>query len=176
LFRPQVIKNPNVLYLDFDGVLHPQDVYVHPKRGVYLAPTYAGHSLFENVPVLVEALADFPSVKVVLSTSWVPGRGFAQTLKRLPPELRERVIGATFHSQHMLHENWVAIARGYQILADVGRRRPSNWVALDDDYADWPEEHLHRLVKCDPLLGVSRLGAVAELRVHLERWEAQRQR
>jgi len=129
-----------------------------------------GHSLFENVPLLLETLAPFPQVKVLLSTSWVPVRGYGKTLKRLPLALRERIIGATFHSEHMLHENWSAIARGYQILGDVGRRRPARWVALDDDFEDWPEEHANKLVKTHEMLGMRRPGAVEELVGHFKSW------
>jgi hypothetical protein len=36
-----------VLYLDFDGVLHPDEVYWHPRRGAYLREDLvaAGHAL-----------------------------------------------------------------------------------------------------------------------------------
>ena len=30
------VRASHLLYLDFDGVLHPEDVLWHPKRGVYL--------------------------------------------------------------------------------------------------------------------------------------------
>lgn len=44
-----------VLYLDFDGVLHHEDVWWHPRRGVYIRTP--GHQLFEHVPLLEEVLA-----------------------------------------------------------------------------------------------------------------------
>ena len=160
----------HLLYLDFDGVLHPSDVYWHPRRGVYLHPGVQGHALFENVPLLLEALEPFSRVKVVLSTSWVPARGYAKTVKRLPSALRDRIIGATFHSGYMLHETWRAIARGYQVLGDVGRRRPKRWVALDDDFEDWPAEHADKLVKTHDRLGLRRPGAVEELVRHFKSW------
>lgn len=165
-------RGSQLLYLDFDGVLHPAEVYWHPRRGVYLHPSVQGHRLFENVPLLLEALAGFPKVQVVLSTSWVPSRGFGKTLKRLPLELRARVIGSTFHSEHMLHERWASIGRGYQVLADVERRRPARWVAVDDDVVDWPDEYVGRLVKTDPVLGLRRLGATDELISHFASWAA----
>jgi hypothetical protein len=159
-----------VVYLDLDGVAHPSEVYRHPKRGIYIDPCLAGHTLFENLPLLVDALQQFPEVRVVLSTSWVPTLGFGRTLKKLPLPLRPRVIGATFHSQYMRRADWDRVPRGYQILGDVSRRRPTHWVALDDDDVEWPEEHRCKLVKTDEIMGLRRQGALDELMTHLRSW------
>lgn len=58
-----------VLYLDFDGVLHHEDCWWHPRKGPYLHQT--GYQLFQHVGLLEETLAPYPQVKIVLSTSWV---------------------------------------------------------------------------------------------------------
>ena len=160
----------HLLYLDFDGVLHPEDALWHPRRGVYLGPKSHGHALFEHVPLLVTALEPFPHVQIVLATSWVRHRGFAATLKRLPATLQSRVVGATHHSV-MQDKNWLVLPRWQQILGDVGRRRPARWVSLDDDYEGWPVEHLDKLVKTDGTLGLSRQGAITELQQKLAQWQ-----
>jgi hypothetical protein len=59
-----------VLYLDFDGVLHPEDVWRRPGWGPYVASP-PGHQLFEHADLLVELLAPYPDLRIVLSTSWV---------------------------------------------------------------------------------------------------------
>ena len=159
-----------MLYLDLDGVLHPEDVHWHPKRGVYLGATRVAHTLFEHAPLLVDLLSDFPMVLIVLSTSWVRHRGFAYTVKRLPGALQRRVVGSTYHNRYMQSENWLALPRGAQVLGDVGRRKPRHWVALDDDFDDWPEGHLDKLVKTHPLTGLARPGAVDELRAAFATW------
>lgn len=84
-----------VIYLDFDGVLHSDEVYQNHRGRVYLLGR--GH-LFEQVPVLVDALAPYPNVRIVLSTSWVRLKGYGWVLERLPGGLRSRVIGATWYS------------------------------------------------------------------------------
>lgn len=61
-------KCQNILYLDYDGVLHPEDVYRHPRRGIYFGQTGAGHALFENCDVLIQVLAPYPEVRIALST------------------------------------------------------------------------------------------------------------
>jgi len=142
-----------VLYLDFDGVLHPDDVWRRRGTGVYLAEKYPGHTLFENTPTLVEALAGYPEVRIVLSTSWVRVLRYSHVCKRLPQALRERVVGATFHTA--MHRDWFeSLTRGEQVLRDVSRRGPASWVALDDDADGWGEHADGHLVHCDSELGL----------------------
>lgn len=45
--RPQGSDEP-ILYLDYDGVLHHEDVWWHRRRGAYVKP--AGFTLFEHAP------------------------------------------------------------------------------------------------------------------------------
>jgi len=90
--------SPPVLYLDFDGVLHREDVYRHPKRGIYLGLKGARHALFEHAGLLEELLQPYPDVGIVLWTSWVRVLSFSKARCRLPVALSERVVGATFHS------------------------------------------------------------------------------
>ena len=42
-----------------------------------------------------------------------------------------------------------------QILADVQRRKPRHWIALDDDIEDWPPLAISNLVACDGTTGLS---------------------
>lgn len=125
-----------ILYLDYDGVLHPEPVYRHPRGGMYFGVEHAGHSLFEHAELLVEALAPYPKVAIVLSTSWVRVLGYSQAMAYLPEALRSRVIGATFHSAMNKFE-FDAMTRGAQVLADATRRSATSWVALDDDEDGW---------------------------------------
>lgn len=153
-----------VLYLDFDGVLHHEDVWWHPRRGVYV--NTPGYQLFEHVPLLEEVLAEFPEVKIVLSTSWVRYQRFSGSAKRLSPFLRERVIGATFHTR-MSRSGFENLPRGIQVLNDVARRRPRHWVALDDDVENWVPEYRDFLIPCDKVLGISAPGVLDALRQRL---------
>lgn len=155
-----------ILYLDFDGVLHPEYCYWHPRKGPYLkAP---GHSLFEHLPVLEELLAPYPQVKIVLSTTWVQTYRFNGTARKLGPILRERVIGATYHTG-MNRENFRDIPRGLQVWADVARRQPSGWVAIDDDDLNWPVWSRDRLVRTDGLLGLGEERTQYELSGKLQK-------
>lgn len=157
-------QGETVLYLDFDGVLHHEDVWWHPRRGVYIKTP--GYQLFEHVPLLEEALAEFPELKIVLSTSWVRYQRFSGSAKRLSPSLRERVIGATFHSR-MNRQVFESLPRGIQVMNDVARRKPRNWVALDDDLENWVPEYRNYLIHCDNVLGISAPGVLDALKQRL---------
>jgi len=149
-----------VLYLDLDGVVHHHAVY-QGRRGIHMSVTESpGRSLFEWADVLAELLRPFPSVHLVLSSSWCRRPGYARTIKRLPPELRARFIGGTFHRR--LHGpdpgaeiEFASLPRGVQVINDVARRRPRDWLALDDDDRGWPAEHRGHLVLCNGELGIS---------------------
>lgn len=153
-----------VLFVDFDGVLHNENVRWDPGRGLYLAAP-ARYSLFQHAELLREVLAPHPEVAIVLSTHWVRLYGFSQTAKHLPHALRERIIGATF-SPEMPHlkDALAAMPRGLQVLSDVQRRQPRDWLAIDDDVIGWPEAHLHQLIQSDPYEGISAPAVLQELK------------
>lgn len=164
-----------LLYLDLDGVVQHDAVFWHPRRGPFVHPYQApGRTLFEWIPQLIEALAHFPEVRIVLSSTWCIRPGYGKTLKHLPLTLRSRFIGGTFHKRHHGADPWMlesfrSTPRGLQIWVDVQRRKPRHWLALDDDVADWPSFALENLVACDGSTGLSCLRVQRELRQKLLR-------
>lgn len=157
-----------LLYLDFDGVLHPADVWLGSDGRMRLGQGGDGHALFEHAQCLADLLAPHDDVMVVLSTSWVSGLGFDQALAQLPAALSQKVIGATFDpARH--GKGFGDVARGYQVQADALRRQLRDWVALDDDARDWPEEDIERLIRTDPMLGLNTLTTLSRLRSWLAR-------
>jgi hypothetical protein len=64
----------NIIYLDYDGVLHDEEVYWHPNRGVVLDTP--GRTMFGWESIRLELLMPYPNVRIVLSTSWVPMRSY----------------------------------------------------------------------------------------------------
>lgn len=151
-----------MLYLDFDGVLHPEDVWRHPTRGIYLGPGGAGHQLFENAQLLQDLLGPYPQVSIVLSTSWVRVLRFSKAKAFLPPDLASRVVGATFHSG-MDDAAWSDLPRGKQVERDVARRQPSEWVAIDDTNEGWSGSAGSHLVLTDPVEGIRKPAVLARL-------------
>lgn len=158
-------RNELILYLDFDGVLHHENALWHPRKGAYLSAP-PGYVLFQHVELLQQILAPYPEVRIVLSTSWVRAYGCYGAAKRLPPSLRSRVIGATFHSA-MIEQSFVDAPRGMQVWRDVQRRQPRDWIALDDDYLNWPGWCRDKFVRTHEFEGISAPDVEAEFRQKL---------
>lgn len=160
-----------ILYLDYDGVLHHENVLWHPSRGAYAGPP--GFGLFEHASLLEELLSPYPQMSIVLSTAWVRTYGCYGSAKRLPPGLRARVIGATFHSR-MDRATFIAKPRGQQVIEDVLRRCPYAWIALDDVDEGWSSEVRPNVVITDEKLGLNTPTTVQTVKALLERIHSRR--
>lgn len=160
-----------VLYVDFDGVLQPEPVFWHPRRGTYLHPSLVadGHSLFEHAPLLEQLLEPYPDLRIVLSTSWVRQFRFLRTSKFLTPGLQARCVGATFHTR-MDRREFDELLRGQQVLADVTRRRPSVWLALDDTDEGWHASQRDNVIITDMIQGIAEPTVLGRLTRALERF------
>lgn len=155
-----------LLYLDFDGVLQHENVLWHPRVGPYLSAP-PGYVMFQHAELLEELLEPYPEVLIVLSTSWVRRYGCSKTAKNLRPALRARVIGATYHSRMDL-DSFAATPRGLQVWADVVRRQPKDWLALDDDYLDWPAWCRDKYIRTHEHEGIAEPSVLAEFKWKLE--------
>jgi hypothetical protein len=156
-----------ILYLDFDGVLHHENCFWHPKIGAYLSAP-EGYVLFQHAELLEQLLAPYPQLKIVLSTSWVHLYGCFKTAKNLRPALRSRVIGATSHSSMRDYE-FFQLPRGMQVCFDVAKRRPRDWLAIDDADEGWPGHSLPHYVRTHKQDGISDPAVLAEFKEKLQR-------
>ena len=162
-----------VLYLDLDGVVHHEKVLWHPRKGIYMSQyEAAGHSLFEWVPILESVLQPHPAVALVLSSTWCIRPGYSATLKRPPATLSARFIGGTYHKRVHGVDPWNltmfrTTPRGVQVQEDAQRRKPQQWIALDDDLEDWPDSCRQNLVACEGTTGLSNPEVQHELREKL---------
>lgn len=154
-----------VLFLDFDGVLHP-DAAFRTKLGIELR---AEGELMMHAPILYDLLQEFPTVKISLSTSWVRMLGYQRARAVLPENLRDRTLSATWHSRmrNTAREGYDMFTRYEQICGAVTRAGITRWVAIDDDPDfSWPSGD-SRLVRCDPDQGLGNLSTQEELRSKL---------
>lgn len=113
--NPVLLRSPRniVLFLDFDGVLHPG-----------FTETFCHRHKLENI------LRDIPTVDVVVSSDW--RRADMNYLKGLFSEdVRERIIGRTgyLEGRHARYREIVEFCRTHNI---------QRWLALDDDGALFP--------------------------------------
>jgi hypothetical protein len=126
-----VIRTP-VLFLDFDGVLHP-------GSGL-------GDTRFVHVNAL-EATLSRLEVRIVISSSWRFHFPLEDILQVLPTGLSQRVVGATGPA-HI--GRW---ARFHEIKAWIDRHEPgADWRALDDAVFEFPKS-CPQLIACHPQEG-----------------------
>jgi len=146
-----------ILFLDYDGVLHPD-------------PCPDAARLFEHAPRLVHALGTFPQVAVVLSTAWRQGRSYEQLLAPLPAALQERTIGVTPNfSDFTSAAALIPYRRQAECLRWMHQNRleDESWLALDDRPSGFTP-YCENLIACDPQSGFD-AAVSARLRSALER-------
>jgi hypothetical protein len=153
-----------VIFLDFDGVIHRGQSY-RTRRGI-VSGDPKRVTLFEFAPLLDELLQPYPGVEIVLSTSWVPTLGFNRAKAFLPMGLRQRVVGATYHSRYADAFAWPSIGRGIQVLRYVQVHRLQRWLAIDD-HDDGSEGYEEHFVKCNGESGLGDSETVEVLRCKL---------
>lgn len=135
--------NRAVLFLDFDGVLHP-DGEAALDENFRLLPNA---NLFCWLKILNEILEPHPDVQIVVSSDW---RRFFddENLVRLLGPLGSRFAGVV---------ETLGSPRSQEILGEAARRSIERWVALDDHVSvhEAAKEDC-RFIACDPRLGVSK--------------------
>jgi len=131
-----------IVFLDFDGVLHPDPCRDHTR-------------LFEHAPRLAAALAPFAQLAVVLSTAWRTEHGAQALAMQLPPALRQRVVGATRAFHEIDRRPALAAYRRQAECQDwIDREQPQRcWFALDDR-PDQFEPYCDRLIATDGQRGL----------------------
>ena len=109
------------LFLDFDGVLHAD---------------FAGNEYFCHVPKLVDALAEFPDVRIVISSTWRLNRSVDELRGLLGPALGSRVVGVT---PELKGNEYAIYRRQNEIEAwlEANAKPWDDWIALDDMSSDF---------------------------------------
>ncbi|BBN52747.1 hypothetical protein TRE132_08720 [Pseudomonas chlororaphis subsp. aurantiaca] len=156
-------RKARLLFLDFDGVLHPDAVYL-TRKGVELR---ADGELFMWASLLSNALAEHQDVRIVLSTSWARNLGYQAARRALPMNLHHLVVGATWHSAMARsstdYVTWDNQTRYQQIAAYLSRHDPVTWLAIDDDDEGWETTARERLILTPKNHGLSGAGVMDEL-------------
>lgn len=120
------------LYIDFDGVLHPNNV----EKG----------QLFCHMQALANVLTGL-SLKIIISSSW----RFYEKIEYLrgvfPPSIQNLVMGCTGQS---LPGEW---SRWHEIKQHAEIHDVSCWAALDDAQTEFPP-NCKELILCDGSKGL----------------------
>lgn len=122
-----------ILFLDIDGVLHPD-------------PPQPDQRL-RSLPRLVEILRDHPEVEVVISSLWREHLSLDQLRDLFPAELRARIIDVTPIAERI--DGWLPARREGEILEWLAAsgRADEPWLALDDQAWQFTQ-HRDRLIAC----------------------------
>lgn len=123
-----------LLFLDFDGVLHPENLRTEDRD-----------QLFCELPLLHEILRATPKVEVVFSTSWrllYPRQELIQMVTKEAPDLAPRFIGHTPVLDVKDRPQGIIGLREDEICRWLSLNGQENrpWLALDDsrDFY-WPD-------------------------------------
>ncbi len=132
-----------IIFLDFDGVLHPE-------------PCFDDNKLFCSLPKFEGILRDFPRIQVVISSTWRESRTLEVLREFFSAEYRHRIIGVTpvWHQHSELFD-----IIGYQRQTEIeawlrSSSEPwSPWIAIDDkSYLFRPFQP--NLIKTESTIGI----------------------
>ena len=111
-----------ILFLDFDGVLHPEHCYASKH--------------FCCLPILEDALRHVPGCQVVITSTWRLEQSFEDLLQRFSPDIAAMIDGVT--PRYCELANVPNTLVGYEREAEchawlwANNLPHCNWVAVDD--------------------------------------------
>ncbi|MEX3984065.1 HAD domain-containing protein [Paraburkholderia sp. EG287A] len=155
-------SRPPTLFVDFDGTLHVGHASMDEHGEIALD---TGRPLFEFAPLLVDLLAPYPEVVLVLTTSWLMTLNAREVASRLPLELVRRVVGTTRDIKPRLSYLLNGTARTYVIASYAYGASLTKWLAIDDSvfgaegFGREPGELSHHFVLLDSAQGLGDPGA-----------------
>ena len=126
-----------IVYLDFDGVLHPST----PIDNALFSRAHLLESVFENTTTS-------SAVSIVISSSWRFTHSLASLKAKLPHFLAQRVIdvtGTAVIGKHARYQEITAHAYSNDVVVQ--------WRALDDSYWEFPS-NCQELIRCNPNTGI----------------------
>ena len=133
-----------ILFLDFDGVLHPQ----HDGEPTPADRAFCHLARFEAV------MRDFPGVQIVISSMWREQCSLDELRARFLPDIAARNIGVTPVTPR-IDDKYMPARREGEILDLLmsAQRLDEPWLAFDD--ANWQfRQHRDRVIACTWYVGL----------------------
>jgi len=134
------------LFLDFDGVLHP-DRYAltnyDPDR------VFRSNEIFSQAPILAGLITEFPC-QIIISSSWRFTHSLEEMKAKLPKVLAKNVVGVT-------GDAYIGPYPRYNEIQEYLTSRNKSlfaWRALDDSKLEFPNGCTD-LILCDPNTGIT---------------------
>ncbi|MFM0617008.1 HAD domain-containing protein [Paraburkholderia nemoris] len=159
----QLLAAAPTLYLNYGGVLNAGHGLLDANAVITLD---SGRPPFEYAPCLVDVLAPWPQVQIIVTTSWLQTLGAEKTIELLPDELRRRVMGTTLGTPPRLGEIKDGTAKTMSVIRHAAKHGLTRWLALDDEAWGVPSDFEQHFLHTD---SETALGA-PEARKHLREW------
>lgn len=150
-----VPSRQRILFLDFDGVLHPAGLLGRAEPQLPISSMISKLRLFRWTPQLESALSGH-EVYIVVTSSW--------TIFHSDRDLQEFLGPAG----HRLMRTMTDRPRWQGILKSVAKLRPSTWLVLDDDHSSFPLPLPSEVALCDPQKGITTPEVLERLRLWLK--------
>ena len=134
------------LFLDFDGVLHPDRYSLtnyDPDR------VFKNNEIFSQAPLLADLLTEYPC-QIIISSSWRFTHSLEEMKEKLPKSIAKNFIGATGEAYVGPHPRYNEI-KEYLISSN---KSLFSWRALDDSKIEFPNGCTD-LILCDPNTGIA---------------------
>lgn len=134
------------LFLDFDGVLHPNRYALSnsdPDR------VFRNNEVFSQAPILAGLITEFPC-QIIISSSWRFTYRLEEMKEKLPKVISKNVIGVTGDAYIGSYPRYNEIQE-YLISHNKSLYA---WRALDDSKIEFPNGCTD-LILCDPHTGIA---------------------
>ena len=135
------MSTPCILFLDFDGALHP-------------AGSRSNVGDLSQLPLLENLLREpaYAAVRIVISSTWREAYPLERLRALFSADIRTRVVGATpvldeYDSDHNRYEEIKAWLEAHPQI--------ERWVALDDDVEGFPSHRRSRVVFTQSSVGLA---------------------
>lgn len=130
-----------MVFLDFDGVLHP--FFPRSDR------SDEENQLFSYLPRLEAVLREYGDWQIVIASSWRENRPWEKVIQAFSQDIAARIVGGTPvikakappYSKHPRHDEVVAYLAANDSME-------ATWIALDDDPLLYPAD-CPNLILCD---------------------------
>ena len=149
----KAVRPPRVLFVDFDGVLHPKTL----EAGIEEDEIVVGTAQFGWLPALVSVLRTYPEVSLVVHSTWRYTHDIDE-LRGVLGVLGSRVVAATPRGPRLDSILW-----WLHMNPQFGSYR-----ILDDDPREFPIPPPPELILCNPRTGVAAPAVLAAIRQWLE--------
>jgi hypothetical protein len=146
------------LFIDFDGVFHPEGSCSYLEEEA----RYSFVDEFRWLKQFLETIRDFPTLEVVIHSSWRSQWRWEEMSKVVPEALLERCSGVTSPEIASRYASILDHVADHQIS-------PDRYVILDDDARAFPDPHPPQLILVDPRFGLGDPEVCAQLYRALKR-------